>query len=375
MITHAAWTRIPSTSKGRYLCLMRVGLTADVHLNSSEIRAIFQPCLDGTVELMCSQLTQAKKKGKDVKVSQSIDLSFVRNLIKSIQLVVLIGGFADSKCLRYYLMQHLDSFNSANGTYTKLLPFKTSGSRALACSNSTAIACGALVRASRKKEDGPKRHLQSSYGLLRREYHQPDAFEFHKEAKIYRDALDGKHYVKTIEWPLVKVRSIILPESYKLKCLQGNTVSRTFSASTRVFHTFSRRQKDLRCEEVLYVSDEICESHCWWKHGSNKSKLTTFTFKVATKYWIGAQKIDTIVVDVTKYKNSGEICLKYPEGKGEGYYEIVLDLILRVNGRNLTVEAIYPPLKDPDNFNDYHQDQVLKKMHHSIAAAFVHGTD
>jgi hypothetical protein len=67
------------------------------------------------------------------------------------------------------------------------------------------VARGAVLRALRK-EDGPDRIIQSSYGFLRTEPWEPDVFEAHKEAHPRYDKTDGERYVKnTIDWLIKKV--------------------------------------------------------------------------------------------------------------------------------------------------------------------------
>jgi hypothetical protein len=60
------------------------------------------------------------------------------------------------------------------------------------------VAQGAILRAARK-EDGPARILQSSYGFLRSERYQ--AYREHAGQDPVRDRGDGLLYIDhTIEW-------------------------------------------------------------------------------------------------------------------------------------------------------------------------------
>jgi hypothetical protein len=78
----------------------------------------------------------------------------------------------------------------------------------------TAVAHGAVLRALRK-EDGPARIVQSSYGFLRTEPHEPEVWEAHKNIRAWYDKVDGQMYVKdTIDWLIKKVRRI--PRQIKL---------------------------------------------------------------------------------------------------------------------------------------------------------------
>ena len=82
-----------------------------------------------------------------------------------------------------------------------------------------AVSQGAVLRALRK-EDGPNRVLQSSYGFLRSEpYRDKSEFEeahkreeahkleeAHKQQAPWRDSIDGLQYIEnTIRWEIHKV--------------------------------------------------------------------------------------------------------------------------------------------------------------------------
>jgi hypothetical protein len=70
----------------------------------------------------------------------------------------------------------------------------------------TAVARGAILRAVRK-EEGPARILQSSYGFQRRELYNEE-IPAHREGKQRKDKFDEQIYInKTIMWSLVKVCS------------------------------------------------------------------------------------------------------------------------------------------------------------------------
>jgi hypothetical protein len=74
----------------------------------------------------------------------------------------------------------------------------------------TAVAHGAVLRALRK-EDGPARIVQSSYGFLRTEPHEPKVWEAHKGVRPWYDKVDGLTYVKnTIDWLIKKVSCVLL---------------------------------------------------------------------------------------------------------------------------------------------------------------------
>ena len=75
------------------------------------------------------------------------------------------------------------------------------------------MATGAVLRALRK-EDGPARIIQSSYGILRTEPHDPKLYEAHKDARPYLEPLNGVKYVKdTIDWIIKKVSGVKTPNA------------------------------------------------------------------------------------------------------------------------------------------------------------------
>jgi hypothetical protein len=72
----------------------------------------------------------------------------------------------------------------------------------------TAVAHGAVLRALRK-EDGPARIVQSSYGFLRTEPHEPEVWNAHQNIRAWYDKVDGQMYVKdTIDWLITKVSHV-----------------------------------------------------------------------------------------------------------------------------------------------------------------------
>ena len=69
------------------------------------------------------------------------------------------------------------------------------------------MSVGAVLRALRK-EDGPNRVLQSSYGFLRSEPYkgEKDAEGAHEDQDKRRDPIDGLEYIdNTIRWEIHKV--------------------------------------------------------------------------------------------------------------------------------------------------------------------------
>ena len=56
------------------------------------------------------------------------------------------------------------------------------------------------------KELGPRRIVQSSYGILRTEPFEPEVWEAHRGTRCVIDKADGERYVDgTIDWLIEKV--------------------------------------------------------------------------------------------------------------------------------------------------------------------------
>ena len=73
----------------------------------------------------------------------------------------------------------------------------------LLMNRSTAVARGAVLRALRK-EEGPARVLQASYGFIRTEQYETQAEHVGQDPMT--DKVDGKKYIdNTIDWVIKKV--------------------------------------------------------------------------------------------------------------------------------------------------------------------------
>ena len=72
-----------------------------------------------------------------------------------------------------------------------------------------AVARGAVIRALRK-EEGPDRTIQSSYGFRRSDPYDPDEFPEHRSVRPTEDKNDGYLYVtNTVEWLIQKVSNTL----------------------------------------------------------------------------------------------------------------------------------------------------------------------
>ena len=130
--------------------------------------------------------------------------------------MILTGGFGQSPSLQSFLRRALARRQITKHPIDLVVPkisyVKGYVLRRLAQEptdetiSSTAVACGAVLRALRK-EDGPSRLMQCGYGFLTDEPWDDDSHEAHKGIKPYHDILNNKYYVKeTLDWIFTKVR-------------------------------------------------------------------------------------------------------------------------------------------------------------------------
>lgn len=206
------------------------------------------------------------------------------------------------------------------------------------------------------KEDGPGRIIKSSYGFLRTETYNPDALVAHSGVHPTLDKLDGYKYVRnTIEW-LVKVVSDLPEPNYvsflSILNVQEQTILAQEEYKIRAYHTIPVSWKSFKCEEILYVSDVCTESHYRKSHEKNKT----------------AEEAGRIVVDMAPLVAQGRVRVKNPKPGfiGQPHYKFKFDLVIKIDGRNLTFEARWPAGKPTEVKVE---DQI------SMAAAFQPGTD
>ncbi|TVY83758.1 hypothetical protein LSUE1_G004561 [Lachnellula suecica] len=257
----------------------------DANCGSMDIAQIFTPHLTAIARLMLSQLQSAKDAGHRV------------------QKVVLIGGFSGSASLRQYLEGRLKELSVDFGHQVRLTRGMLPGEPEIA------VAHGAVLRAL-DKEKGPDRITQSSYGFLRTE---PYTEAMHPGMKPRIDKLDGERYIKnTIFWLIQK----------------GQQLPFHAESSILAIHTFSTTEKQLLCEEILYVSDESTESHYRREHPKNR----------------GHEEAGRIIADMTFLRDEGKIEPIEPEigYGGKRHYRVEFDLVMIIDGRNLRYEARWP---------------------------------
>jgi len=135
----------------------------------------------------------------------------------------------------------------------------------------TAVSVGAVLRAH-NLDKGPKRVLQSSYGFLRTEPYEPEEYPEHSNATPFTSEMDGDLYVQTIDYFIKKVSCS--PKVYSMSepfFFQGDYIRyKEEFGPIPTYHTFWALEKDLVCEEILYVSDMATESHYTLEHPKNK---------------------------------------------------------------------------------------------------------
>ncbi|EXJ61551.1 hypothetical protein A1O7_01979 [Cladophialophora yegresii CBS 114405] len=269
-------------------------------LNRKEMEVLFLPSLEGVAEIMKEQLRLAREKGCDVKK------------------IILMGGFGQSESLCDHLRK---SLATECGPWARTIVFETSKLP------STAVARGAVLRALRK-EDGPARVLQASYGFIRTERYGTQAE--HLGQVPITDKIDGREYIdNTIEWIIKK----------------GDTVESEYIIPREVEYTFAISRRKLVGAEYLYVSDRRHEDHYRRESPENE----------------GAIQAGYVEIDMTSLKTSGLIKPQPVPGKLP-CWRIKGTLNIIVSGRNLRYEIKLP-------------GDIAKVGQSSIAAAFRPGTE
>ncbi|CZR65046.1 uncharacterized protein PAC_14946 [Phialocephala subalpina] len=206
--------------------------------------------------------------------------------------------------------------------------------------NVVAVSSGAVLRVS-NLEKGPRRRAFSNFGFLRGEHYQPEIEEGHQEATPHVNSLDGQRYVDVIHYFMLKNEILDTVHTFPpLECT----------------HKIPAKRKELLCREILYVNDSDTASSYPPDHPINIDK----------------QEVGRIVVDMSFLKDEGRITpiVPVPDVSGKirkPHYEIIYDLVVTVEARNLRYEARYPAGQDGQTLK-YGTGQI------SIAAAFKPGT-
>ncbi|KAK8073199.1 hypothetical protein PG994_004098 [Apiospora phragmitis] len=283
-----------------------------LHVPMQNIKALFDPLLQGIVSVMDNQILKATSKGSRVEK------------------VVLIGGFASSeKTLVKYIENHLDKFNAENYCRIKLVKPRHA---------TTAVASGAVLRAF-NKESGPKRLARSSYGILRTEPF--GECEEHDGLHPYYNPYDGQPYIKdTVDWILKLVRANSPFHDYSL-------VVKLLTKTWEGIGGAPCLEKVLR----LRTSDPLLAS------------AATDLYRAPDVRNTGAEKVGEIVADFTFLREQGGLLPTEPgtnsKGKpvGKRHYKVEYKIEIEVVDRDLKCYAIY-------------KGDVVKKCRINIASAF-----
>ncbi|KAL5355362.1 hypothetical protein BJX96DRAFT_48015 [Aspergillus floccosus] len=281
------------------------GFTAHkMHITKKDMTEVFDGCLRRTAQLMLDQIFQAE--ANDIFVAR----------------VILIGGFAASPALVHHLNHELEEYSKrVNRAIQLRLPPNFPG---------TAVASGAVLCAL-KKEDAPARTIFSSYGVKISEvYDKTNQAHVEQSEWCQKDPNDGQRCIRdTILWFVNK----------------GDVLNSRWEYTLPVNLTFSTKER-LTYTQVLYVSDRNHRSSYREDHEENEEE---------------AGRID---VDMTYLKTAGLIQRTRVRGR-RPYYLIEFNLVIIVDGRNLTFEVRHR----------YGPESVQERGQISIAAAFLENPD
>ncbi|SCO27216.1 related to hsp70 protein [Fusarium fujikuroi] len=204
-----------------------------LYIPKQKIQEIFFRHLDAIVEIVKSQLEEARGKGYTVRK------------------VVLTGGFGNSISLFQRIQEFLEGYGREHNCRMVLIA-PGEGTSII-----NAVASGAILRAL-DKGNGPARIARSSYGILRTEPF--GQYPEHSGLKPSYDRHDGLPYMEqTIDWVL-KLGQLI-PSVWECE---------PFTCS----HTFDVWPvRPLICKEMLYVSDRATRSHFRKTHPNNQGQF------------------------------------------------------------------------------------------------------
>ncbi|KAG7421219.1 hypothetical protein Forpe1208_v001845 [Fusarium oxysporum f. sp. rapae] len=260
-----------------------------IYIPRLKIREIFFKHLDAIVEIVKSQLEEARGKGYTVGK------------------VVLIGGFGTSISLSQRLQDFLEEYGREHNCRITLME-PQQGTSII-----NAVASGAVLRAL-NKANGPERIARSSYGILRTEPF--GQYPEHAGLKPSYDRHDGMPYIKqTIDWVLKlgeRVPSVWQCEPF--------TCSHTFDVwPVRPFI----------CKEILYVSDRATRSHYRRTHPNNE----------------GAEYVGEIEVDFSSLRDQlvpiDPVVNRNQQKVGKRHYRIDFTMAIKVVDRDLECFAIH----------------------------------
>ncbi|KAF5975590.1 Hsp70 chaperone protein [Fusarium coicis] len=254
-----------------------------IYIPKSKIQEIFFRHLDAIVEIVKSQLEEARGKGYTVEK------------------VVLIGGFGTSISLSQRIREFLEEYDREHDCHVTLME-PQQGTSII-----NAVASGAVLRAL-NKANGPERIARSSYGILRSEPF--GQWPEHQGLNPSYDRHDGQPYIKqTIDWVLKLGERV--PSVWQCE---------PFACS----HTFDVWPvRPFICREMLYVSDHATRSHYRKSHPNNE----------------GAEYVGEIEVDFSSLRDRlvpiEPVVKSNKQTLGKRHYRIDFTMAIKVVDRDL----------------------------------------
>ena len=351
----------------------RIDKDGYIYWTKGEMRGIFQECLDGVKDVLQKQLAAAAQRSDPVTVKK----------------VILNGGFGRSKSLQSHLRQFLQTEQNYIGRPIDLvIPHQH---------NTSSVARGAVLRALNKK-NGPQRHLQTSFGFLRTELHDPSNVAAHIGIKPTPDKVDGFDSIEdTIYWVLQKVSkndtamAYLIRQTYQPRRACASYLS-TNTSPSQCGISLGRTQKSSSAKRYYSyrsaITNRAIADTTTRTQVSNTliskplpTRITRLTSPPTTKTNIflitGAQRMATININMTSLRDDGHLKLVYPKGVDNPdpsrlHYRIEMDLFVIVENRNLSFEAVWPARDSEERRQG--AKEVRRKGTVSIASSFAPGT-
>ncbi|KAF7590293.1 hypothetical protein BBP40_003030 [Aspergillus hancockii] len=231
----------------------------------------------------------------------------------TVESILLVGGFSRSPTLRSHIQKSFPRL--------KLIP-------AIA-DMATVVSHGVVFRAL-NKTDGPRRCIRSNFAFLQIEEYNKK-WRGHTAGHAFQNPLNNKAYINNVlDWVIKKNR--ILP----MKALFRRQNYQTFTLDEK-----------LEIRQCIYISDEDrVHNHYERTHSMNE----------------GADRYGLLIANLENLKDDGLIIPQM--GKNGEFYEIHYELVMQVDGRNMTVQLLYPP-----------GGECRGQVRFCIAAAFKPGTE
>ncbi|KAH7383351.1 hypothetical protein BKA66DRAFT_584980 [Pyrenochaeta sp. MPI-SDFR-AT-0127] len=277
---------------------------------------LFEPTLTRISQLMTEQLKLAQEK------SVTIDK------------VIVGGGFGDSPCLKSFIRDTLQTYNSRHSTNTTVV-FSPR------LESSFGVAIGVLLRAE-SKDFGPKRAACLSVGVMRHIVYQPDHPSYSDEVlaqKKTKNELEGEWYIENVVHYLIKTGKGELASVH----------NETF-ISRRLFEPELERW--VAREEVV-VSESCTEDFFKIDHVKNKGKVTT---------------LGVVEFDLTPLRAHIQVYVPPTLANERARYQVDILITLTLIGRNMQFVAKWRA-RDIDDYFEI----IGSQMVHSMVAALPPG--